>query len=74
MKRRLISGVIVASMLLGTSYPAFATPSEENSKVEDVRGQYKSVINKIDDLNSKIDDINQKMEPVFFLLKIIRKK
>lgn len=74
MKRRLISGVIVASMLLGTSYPAFATPSEENSKVEDVRGQYKSVINKIDDLNSKIDDINQKMEPVFFSIENNKEK
>lgn len=64
----------MASMLLGTSYPAFATPSEENSKVEDVRGQYKSVINKIDDLNSKIDDINQKMEPVFFSIENNKEK
>lgn len=74
MKKRLISGVIVTTMLLGTSYPAFATPVGESSKVEDVREQYKSVINKIDDLNSKIDDINQKMEPVFFSIENNKEK
>ena len=74
MKKRLISGVIVTTMLLGTSYPAFATPVGESSKVEDVREQYKSVINKINDLNSKIDDINQKMEPVFFSIENNKEK
>lgn len=68
MRKRLISGIMVATIMMGTSYQAFATPTTENNKVDDVRAQYSAVTNKIKGLETKIDDINKKMEPVYFAM------
>lgn len=68
MRKRLISGIMVATIMMGTSYQAFATPTIENNKIDDVRAQYSAVTDRIKGLETKIDDINKKMEPVYFAM------
>lgn len=68
MKRRIISSLLAASMVIGTSYTALATPTSDNQKqkIESTRSEYKEVSSKIKDIEGKLDGLAAKMEPIFF--------
>lgn len=68
MKRRVISSLLAASIVIGTSYTALATPTSDNQKqkIESTRSEYNEVSSKIQSLESELDGLAAKMEPIFF--------
>ncbi|MGL5617297.1 MAG: NlpC/P60 family protein [Sarcina sp.] len=75
MKKKLISGLVAATIIFGTGYQAIGTPlADGNNSIESVKGQYNEVISKVKDLEGKVDEINRKIEPVFFAIEDNKEK
>ncbi|MGL4740623.1 MAG: NlpC/P60 family protein [Sarcina sp.] len=67
MKKKVISIVLAASFVAGTSYQAFATPISDGQKqeIEETRSEYTELNSKISKLEAELMKLTADMNPVF---------
>lgn len=61
MKKKIISAVLAATLVITSAMPAFATPNQE---VIENQKKYDELTQKIEDINSKIYELNGEIEPL----------
>lgn len=61
MKKKIISAVLAATLVITSAMPAFATPNQE---VIENQKKYDELTQKIEDINSKIYELNEEIEPL----------
>lgn len=66
MKKQIIACLVLAGIVTGTSYQAFATPTSDGQKesVETTRSKYNELNSKVNTLESKVMDLTGKMNPL----------
>lgn len=61
MKKRIISAVLAATLVITSAMPAFATPNQE---VIENQKKYDELTQKIEDINTQIYALNGEIEPL----------
>lgn len=66
MKKKIISCLVLASIVTGTSYQAFATPASDGQKesIETTRNKYNELNSKANTLEAKVMELTGKMNPL----------
>lgn len=62
MKNKVLAIMLATVIVVGTSIPAFATPSDQ--QLSDTRQKYAEIENKIEDIQNKIYDLDKQIEPL----------
>ena len=62
MKKKIISAVLAAILVITSAMPAFATPNQE--VIDANRNKYDELTKKIEDINSKIYELDAQIEPL----------
>lgn len=62
MRNKVLALILAATMTIGSSMPAFATP--DNAQLDASRQKYADIENKIKDIESKIYELDAQMEPL----------